>query len=325
MKQGKANLYATLRLSEAMSSEPPGREEGSPVSAVQLLRAGTFEHGWYGKIRIDSDLYDTLIRNFDERVRGVDIALDVEHQPEQGAAGWFRRLTTDENGETLWGEVEWTPKGRALVEGREFKYLSMEYDLAYVDEDGVLRGPTMLGAALTNRPFIKRMREATVKFGEYEEPEEEMTEVALSEGEEALLREVTRLREENRQVSAALSRERLAGRLAEAKREGRVTPAMEGWLRELAESDSARFDRVLGSLPVVVPFGEVGTSAAGSDNGDPVAALDATVRAKIREIEATSARDGGVPRTVSYGEALALVQAERPGLVSAYQAATRRR
>jgi len=318
MKQRTANLYATVSLSEAM---PTGPVVGAtpPVSSVQLLRAGTFEHGWYGKIRIDSELYDALIRNFDERVRGVDIALDVEHQPEEGAAGWFRRLFTDDNGETLWGEVEWTPKGLALVGGKVFKYLSMEYDLAYVDEEGVLRGPTMLGAALTNRPFLKRMREATVKFFDPEE-EEDLPEITLTEGEETLLREVTRLREENRQLAATLARERAAVRLAEARREGRVTPAMEGWLRELAENDPARFDRVLASLPVAVPFGEFGFSA---EESDPVAALDATVRAKMREMEAAARRDGS-PRTVSYAEALAQVQAEQPELVAAYRAVTRK-
>lgn len=293
----KAPLYTTLCLSEAISSLP---EEPSPVSSVQLLRSGTFHHGWYGKIRIDRSLYDVLIRNFNERVRGVDIALDVEHQPEHGAAGWFRRLYTDESGEALFGDVEWTPKGVALVGGREFKYLSMEYDLAYVDEEGVLRGPTMLGAALTNRPFIKRMREATLTFTE--EPE------TLALAEEGLLRELTRLRDENERLHATLLRERSAWRLAEAKRQGRVTPAMEGWLQELAETDPERFERILASLPVFVPFGEIGSS---SEESDPVALLDEAVRAKMRASR------------LSYGEALAAVQTENPELIAAYRAATR--
>ncbi|MBM3216998.1 hypothetical protein FJZ36_19055, partial [Candidatus Poribacteria bacterium] len=255
----KRHVFAILNLSESM---PSG---GEPVvSSVQLLRAGTFQHGWYGRIQINADLYDALIRNFDERARGIDVALDVEHQPEHGAAGWFRRLWTDPDGEELWGEVEWTSKGRELVEEGIFKYLSIEYDLAYVDESGVLRGPTMLGAALTNRPFLKQMREATINLSEPDAfAEGEETEIALTDRESAFLSETVRLREENARLRAALARQRAESRLAEAKREGRVTPAMEGWLRELAELDDERFERVVRTLPVQVVFDEMGSAGEG--------------------------------------------------------------
>jgi hypothetical protein len=337
MKPGNARVFGTVRLNETVATR--GSQEGPPLSSVQLLRSGTFAHGWYGKLQVNGDLYAALVRNFKDRVRGVDIALDVEHQPEKGAAGWFRRLYTDNGGDELWGDVEWTAAGRELVEGNIFKYISIEYDLAYVDEEGVLHGPTMLGGALTNRPFIKNMREATIRWSEgddADEPEEDTLPadgepreraVGLSERETALLSEVRRLGEETARLQAELRRERVERRLLDAKREGRVTPAMEGWLRELAEADFPRFERVLGTLPAVVRFGEFGSSAEGEHReayADPTEALDAAVQERMRQLHEEVDVPGRAPTEITYGAALALVQRERPELVRAYRERARR-
>ncbi|MBM3216435.1 hypothetical protein FJZ36_16160, partial [Candidatus Poribacteria bacterium] len=185
-------------------------------------------------------------------------------------------------------------------------------------ESGVLRGPTMLGAALTNRPFLKQMREATINLSEPDAfAEEEETEIALTDQERAFLSETVRQREENARLRAALARQRAESRLAEAKREGRVTPAMEGWLRELAELDDERFERVVRTLPVQVVFDEMGSAGEG-EVSDPCAALDEAVSRRLLAL-----RGEDPSREVSYGEALGVVQREQPELVTAYRRAAR--
>ena len=60
----------------------------------------------------------------------VDIPIDYEHQLERSvkngqpapAAGWITGLEARENG--VWGKVEWTAKGKAHVEAREYRYVS---------------------------------------------------------------------------------------------------------------------------------------------------------------------------------------------------------
>ncbi|MDA1192897.1 MAG: hypothetical protein O3A46_14585 [Candidatus Poribacteria bacterium] len=325
MTRGETKVYATLRLTEPeVDHVDPAAK---PVSPVQLMRDGTFDHGWYGKIQINDELFNHLIFNFDAGVRGIDIALDIEHQPERGAAGWFRRLYTNEGGGELWGEVEWTPQGRDLVESNIYKYLSIEYDLAYVDEEGVVHGPTMLGAALTNRPFIKNMRRATINLSEtvdfeaFEEVEDapELTEIALSEREEVLLSEVRQLRDDRRKLRLELRRLRVRNRLEEAKRQGKVTPAMEGWLAQLAErEDDTSLERVLATLPMRVRFEELGSAGGSEAEGDPTSALDTAVRDKLRQL-----REDDPDAAPTYADALAFVQREYPSLVGAYRRATR--
>ena len=72
-------FFASLALHERIGEASP-----NPVSSVQLLRKGAFQHAWHGQLEIDEPLFASLIRNFDSDARGIDIALDVEHMPDQG-------------------------------------------------------------------------------------------------------------------------------------------------------------------------------------------------------------------------------------------------
>ena len=134
-----------------------GDDDKPVISTEQILRKGTFEHPMYGKLQFDDELFDKLIGNFNKNVRKVDIAVDVEHRPEEGAAGWFRKLFKKDDG--LYAEIEWTEKGVELIKGKIYKYMSADYTPNYIDpETGKQYGPTLLGAALTNRPFVKGMK-----------------------------------------------------------------------------------------------------------------------------------------------------------------------
>lgn len=135
-----------------------GEKGQAPPKEIQLLRAGTWEHPKYGKVDITSDTLKHIKRNFDDRVRGVDIAIDSEHKPEEGAKAWLRRLSVKDDGRELWGHVDWTPDGQDLVMKRIYRYTSAEYTPEYKDpETGKVYKDVLMGAALTNRPFIKEM------------------------------------------------------------------------------------------------------------------------------------------------------------------------
>lgn len=128
--------------------------EGKRTSVVTVTRTGTFHDPRYGEFSITREMLLSMVRNFDSRVYGQDIALDVAHMPKDGAAAYFRRLFLD--GDKLRAEVEWTDFGIDAVRKRGFKYLSAEYHENFKDNEKQLaHGPTLLGAGLTIRPVVK--------------------------------------------------------------------------------------------------------------------------------------------------------------------------
>ena len=61
-------------------------------SEIQIMRTGEWDHDIYGKVKIDSDTIDEVIYNFDTNKRGIDIAVDVNHDHDHRAVGWIREL-----------------------------------------------------------------------------------------------------------------------------------------------------------------------------------------------------------------------------------------
>lgn len=145
---------------------------------VQLMRTCTFFHQRYGKVEITRQLFSEMIENFEKNTRGIDVMIDYAHDSEREAAGWVKSLELTENPENeeaeLWATVEWTPKGRKVLSDKEFAYLSADFDPDYKDNENpnVSHGAVLLGAGLTNRPVIKRMKPA-VQLSEYSEKQTE--------------------------------------------------------------------------------------------------------------------------------------------------------
>lgn len=137
---------------------------GESVSApkeVQLLRTGSFSHDTYGTFEITSQTLADMVRNFQSKVRGVDLAIDYSHESDKHAAGWINDLFLKEDGTELWAKVTWTPEGQKRLEGKEYRYLSADFNFKYTDSESKKDfGPTLFGAGLTNRPFIKSMAPA---------------------------------------------------------------------------------------------------------------------------------------------------------------------
>lgn len=128
---------------------------------VQFLRLGKFRvdaNDPKSEVDVTRAMLSSFVKNFNEKVRGIDIAIDYKHASDDIAAAWIKSVELAENGSELWCEVDWTPKGEKVVSEKEFRYISPDFHLNYKsNESGKTFGPTLLGAGLTNRPVIKGM------------------------------------------------------------------------------------------------------------------------------------------------------------------------
>jgi len=149
--------------------------DGDPIFRIPLMRKGTWKHPWYGKMEFDDGFFASLITNFDQNAVGHDLALDARHQPDWGALGWFTDVVVEDENLIVYANP--TEKGLEVVPN-SLRYASAEYDPDYEDaETGHEYGPTLLGAAATNRPFITRQGAITILSDEVtEEVEAEMAE-----------------------------------------------------------------------------------------------------------------------------------------------------
>lgn len=155
--------FLPLRIKFQDGADKPVPEE------VQLLRTGKFQHPVYGKLEISSQMLSEMKKNFDNRARRIDLAIDYKHESEDVAAGWIKGVKLSQDKQELWAVVEWTPNGRKVLADREFRYLSADFHLDYQDSETLEKfGPTLLGAGLTNRPFVKDMAPA-VQLTEFQD------------------------------------------------------------------------------------------------------------------------------------------------------------
>lgn len=154
-------------------------EEKKVPTKVQLLKVGEFLSD-DDKLEITTEILSSFQKNFQEKVRGyVDgkLPIDYFHENEKIAAGWIENLYIEKDGTELWADVKWTKRASEQLAEGELRYISVEYHTDYQhNEDGKKYGPTLFGAGLTNRPFIKGMA-SVASFAEKEKKEEyqEMT------------------------------------------------------------------------------------------------------------------------------------------------------
>ncbi len=147
-----------MRYIERLSSRVLAEASEGKPSEIQLLRCGEWQHPKYGALRITPKTLHDIKNNYEKNVRGVELAIDTEHKPEEGSNAWVKRLAIRDSGQTLWAEVNWTDLGKRNVGGGIYRYTSAEFVPEYKDtETGKTFNNVMMGAALTNRPFIKHM------------------------------------------------------------------------------------------------------------------------------------------------------------------------
>lgn len=181
-------------------------EENQVPSTVQILRIGKFNHPQYGNFEITKTTLAEMKANFENNIRGVDLAFDYYHASDKDAAAWVKGLELREDDTELWAEVDWTPKARQKLAERELRYFSPDFAFVWKDpESGNTFSNVLFGGGLTNRPFVKEMA-AIVADEKYKG--ETMTELEKAQKEnEALKAQNIKLSEENavmqKQVEAA--------------------------------------------------------------------------------------------------------------------------
>lgn len=130
---------------------------------IQIMKAGEFDHPGLGKLKITPADLQQFKENFDKKVRGVELAVDVAHEPDKGAVAWFKELKVD--GDKLMAKVAWTEEGADLIKSGKYRYFSPEFTFSYKDaESGEQFKDVLLGGAITNRPFLKNME--PIEFSE---------------------------------------------------------------------------------------------------------------------------------------------------------------
>lgn len=145
-------------------------ESKAVPNQVQLLRVGDFKSDEYGEFKITKEMLLSFKKNFDDKVRGYNdgmLPVDYFHENDKLAAGWISELSLSADDTELWAIVKWTPKASEMIANGELRYLSAEFNYDYRHNEGEEKsyGPTLFGAGLTNRPFIKGM-ENVVRFKE---------------------------------------------------------------------------------------------------------------------------------------------------------------
>lgn len=142
-----------LQLEEVTGATPDS------IKTVQLLRTGDFKYGGYGAFQITPDTLRELKSNYDNNIRRVKIAVDYFHEAFAEAAGWIEGIELRAGDNELWITVDWTPEAVEKIMAKEIRYLSADMDFNYMDiESGQEYGCVLLGAGLTNRPYIKDMK-----------------------------------------------------------------------------------------------------------------------------------------------------------------------
>ncbi len=123
---------------------------------IQILKTGSWQHPTLGKISITHKDLAQFADNFNRNVRGVDLAVDIDHKPGDGAVGWFKKLRTEAG--KLLATVDWTKEGSSLIKERKYRYFSPEFMFQWKDPaTGTTHKNVLFGGALTNRPFLKGM------------------------------------------------------------------------------------------------------------------------------------------------------------------------
>lgn len=134
-------------------------ENGDVPNRVQILRTGSFNHPRYGRFEVTNQTLAEMKKNFDDKVRGIDVAFDYFHESDKEASAWVEDLILEEDGSELWAQVKWTPKASKMLAEKELRYFSPDFAFKWQDpESGATYRNVLFGGGLTNRPFVKEMQ-----------------------------------------------------------------------------------------------------------------------------------------------------------------------
>lgn len=158
-------------------------EGGKLPERIMLLPAGEFVRGRDGRnwTKKDAELIakrsnDYLPQHSIDENHSTDLkAPKGESSP---ASGWFSNIVV-ENGDEIWADVEWTPRGSHAITNKEYKYISPVFETGANGE--VVK---ILRAALTNTPNLElpAMNSEQTEPADKPDKELDMKEISVSLG-----------------------------------------------------------------------------------------------------------------------------------------------
>lgn len=144
-------------VSDAVLAVPD--DGGLDETEFQVLKVGEYHDSRYGTFSITPEMIGTMKANFDSKVLGTEVALDVNHDAAGGAFAWVKSLSVRDD--SLWAKFkDFSEKGKKMLLDRVFKYFSVEFAPITKVEAGkkVTINTVLRGIAMTNRPVIKGMQ-----------------------------------------------------------------------------------------------------------------------------------------------------------------------
>lgn len=166
----KAKLQKILdaenaKLSEHLTftSEVVALNDQTKTSRVEVLRVGVIQDRG---LKITKQMLEDYVANFKANVYGTQIQVNLGHNRDGEAAGWFKDLSID--GDSLMGEVEWTELGAEKISKKLYKFISAEFAPKFPHaENGKLVGNVFIGAGLTNIPALKGQQPIALSEAEF--------------------------------------------------------------------------------------------------------------------------------------------------------------
>jgi len=255
-----------------------------------------------------------------QKLRGVDTVIDVEHATELKAPkgdyapayGWITEYK-EENGE-LWGKVDWTPKGLASLEDREYRYYSPAYRIEveeraiiFVKSIGLTNSPNLALPALNQEETLKEgtkldkilpsiclalglnseasesaVLSAINKFKETSALNSESLKTMMPKADyDVVLNRAEKAETELNSLKENSLKTRVSAVVDKAVEAGKIAPASKEYYATTCNSEEALKafeDNILGKAPVVV------TNSEETPDGEPDKKSDTELNAEEKDV-----------------------------------------
>jgi hypothetical protein len=147
----------SMRLFNEFNEEWKEYKAGDEVK-IQIMRTGERNHPSYWKVTVTKDTIKDVIKNFKNRERWIDIAVDENHEWNHRSLARFKDVYQEWK-DAAYALLKLTKKGAELLTEWAYKYFSPEIVFQKKDEETwKIQKNLLLWGAFTNRPFFKNMQ-----------------------------------------------------------------------------------------------------------------------------------------------------------------------
>lgn len=131
-------------------------------SVIEVLRVGTLKSRG---LTITMPMLKEFIANWKDGAYGVDLQVNLGHNRDGEAAGWFKDLFL--RGQKLMAKIEWTPLGEEKLKNKQFRFFSAEFAQKWFDDvSNKIFNNVLIGGALTNIPAVKNINQGGIVLSE---------------------------------------------------------------------------------------------------------------------------------------------------------------